>query len=111
MNLLLRHYVEKATGRIPANAPHRASGWAKLEKEVLAEHPEGCVVCNSRVGLNVHHIQPFHLFPALELVKSNLIVLCRIHHFWWGHLGSWKSYNIHVVDDAQIWNGKIKSRP
>ena len=110
MIALLKRVIEKATGVIPLDAPRRSSGWAKVERQKLASSPT-CAVCDTDEDLNVHHIRPFYLFPELELELSNLITLCRDHHFLFGHLGSWKSYNIDVVSDAKAWNDKIKGRP
>jgi hypothetical protein len=47
----------------------------------------------------------------LELDRANLITLCRDHHFWFGHLGSWSSWNANVREDAAIWRAKIANRP
>lgn len=71
-----------------------------------------CRVCGKRKSsdLEVHHIRPYHLYPELELDPSNLITLCRIHHFWFGHLGDWSAYNPAVVNDCLLANGKIKNR-
>src|SRR5271169_2073406 len=100
--LLLRHLHEKLTGRIPMDAPRRSSQWPKIEKEFLSKNPD-CGVCGSRKNLNVHHCQPYHLHPELELVESNLTTLCRVHHEWWGHLGNWKSFNAEVRADSAAW--------
>ena len=110
MQAFLQHIVDKVTGKIPLDAPRRSSGWAKVEKEHLVSFPV-CAVCETKDGLNVHHIKPFHLFPALELEPTNLITLCRAHHELFGHLDEWKSYNVNVIDDAKTWNDKIKKRP
>jgi len=88
----------------------RSPKWEEVRKIFLCDHPE-CAVCHVRKKLNVHHIKPFHLFPALELVVTNLITLCRDHHFLFGHLLSWKSYNEDAVTDAHDWSDKINTRP
>ena len=92
----------------------RSSGWRDIQQESVNEHP----YCEFHGGkgkvlnpLNVHHIKPFHLFPELELVKSNLIVACRFCHLWYCHLGSWKSYNIYAREDADSLLKRIKERP
>ena len=62
----------------------RSAEWAKVRNEFVAEHSV-CEACGSTDKLNVHHIEPFHLKPELELSTSNLITLCREHHFKVGH--------------------------
>lgn len=61
-----------------------------------------CVVCNrppkfwGRKSNDVHHIRPVHLYPELACDPSNLITLCRVHHFTLGHFGNWKSWNSEI---------------
>jgi len=62
----------------------RSSGWTEVRNNFVKKHP-ACAACGSTVVLNVHHIKPFHLFPKLELDETNLITLCRDHHFRVGH--------------------------
>jgi predicted secreted acid phosphatase len=50
--------------------------------------------------VEVHHIFPVHLVPGLELVPTNLITLCRPHHFELGHHKDWADYNPDVRHDA-----------
>lgn len=92
----------------------RSSKWPEVQKAFLKQNPT-CAVCNKKGSvlnpLNVHHQNPFHAKPELELDPNNLITLCRIHHFWWGHLGNWASWNVDVEVDARIWSDKIKHRP
>ena len=85
-----------------------------MQREHLARQPV-CQACGGTEALQVHHIQPFHLSPELEMVPDNLITLCeapgRGCHFMFGHLYSWKSWNENVVKDAAIWRRKIEGRP
>jgi hypothetical protein len=80
----------------------RSGKWAKVERDFKEQHG-ACAVCGSHRNLNVHHIMPFHLDPALELDEKNLITLCmtrKMCHLLIGH-GSWFSaYNPNVVQDA-----------
>ena len=92
----------------------RSSGWGKLQKETVKAHP----FCSFHGGkgtllnpLQVHHIKPFHLFPLLELIKSNLIVACRFCHLWYCHLGSYHSCNLQAREDAEMLLAKINNRP
>ena len=82
----------------------RSPLWSALEKEVKRDHPS-CASCASKVGLNVHHIKPFHLHPELELETDNLIVLCmdvNECHLLIGHGDNFKAYNADVVQDAAM---------
>lgn len=88
----------------------RSPLWDKVQKQFLFTHPT-CAVCGSKQDLNVHHKKPFHNHPELELQESNLITLCRVHHFWFGHLGNWASWNETVEEDSKEFNNKIIHRP
>ena len=93
---------------IDKNKPEgkRSPKWASVRKLHLKLHPR-CAVCGNDKKLEVHHQKPFHLFPELELVESNLITLCEDGkngincHLAFGHLGSYKSYNKNVIKDAK----------
>lgn len=92
----------------------RSSKWGALRKKLLAKI-KACESCGSKVGLQVHHILPFHLAPDRELDENNVIVLCgegseHNCHFLFGHLGSWNAFNPKVRDDAARLIEKIKSR-
>lgn len=90
-------------------AEGRSPHWRKLAHDTVEAHPF-CVVCNTKGGLQVHHIRPFHLHPELELTPSNLVVLCQPHHFLFGHLCDWKKWNPSVMADVVIWAGKVARR-
>lgn len=87
----------------------RSYEWDRVRKEFLIYHDK-CEVCEKETKLNVHHQKPFHIYPAKELEMSNLITLCREHHYLFGHLLNWKSWNENIQEDAKIWNEKIKNR-
>jgi 5-methylcytosine-specific restriction protein A len=95
----------------------RSSHWEKVRDDFLAAHPFGpaCAACGRTADLQVHHIKPYHEFPQLELDPNNLIVLCEIaglnHHYLFGHLLDWHSWNSSVVLDAALWLDKIRHRP
>lgn len=91
---------------------NRSSGWYNVRNEYVRLHPY-CAVCGSVKKLQVHHIVPFSKNPALELDPNNLITLCESHHchLIFGHLGSFKSYNVDVRKDAEYMYNKIKNRP
>ena len=69
----------------------RSSKWPEVRAEFVKKHPV-CEACGTADELNVHHIEPFHLKPELELVPKNLITLCRKDHYFIGHDpdGPWK---------------------
>lgn len=86
----------------------RSSQWTTVRNKFVKEHPV-CEACGSNENLNVHHIKPFHSNPELELEWSNLITLCREHHFYIGHdpdgpngplKPNWKESNPNVRRDA-----------
>lgn len=96
----------------------RSSGWRQVRDRFVEKNPV-CVACGSSVALNVHHVRPVSKFPKLELVESNLITLCRDHHFHLGHdpdgpwspkKASWSEWNPRVREHAaQVARGrKIK---
>lgn len=94
----------------------RSPEWRKVRAEHLKKFPT-CMVCGGNKVIEVHHKQPFHLKPELELKLSNLITLCEegkngiVCHRAIGHLGSYQSININVDEDAKLWYNKLKSRP
>ena len=91
----------------------RASGWSKLRREFLAEHPT-CAACGTRKKLEVHHVESVSQAPDKELEKGNLLTLCEGSmkcHFVWGHLGSWRSINITARDDVAEFRRKVEERP
>lgn len=102
-------------GKVPPNK-RRSGQWPTLRKHFLEKNPK-CAVCGGTKNLEAHHIRPFHLHPELELDENNLIALCESNangincHLAFGHLGSFKSVNANVVDDAAEWNKKITNRP
>jgi hypothetical protein len=96
---------------------HRSPHWEEVAREHLARQPR-CVCClpnmEFNIGLQVHHIFPFHYCIALgradlELDERNLITLCgkshsgrgENHHLWVGHLDNFQSSNLSVVRDAK----------
>lgn len=93
----------------------RSNQWPAVRAAHLAQFPN-CAVCGGNKKVEVHHKQPFHINPALELDPSNLITLCEgsgngNHHLLFGHLGDFKSVNAEVEVDSKVWFGKIATRP
>ena len=92
----------------------RSSEWSAVRKGFARKNPS-CAVCGNR-RIQVHHVVPFHKAPELELEESNLISLCQglltnRCHLLFGHLGSWRSWNASVREDAAYMNLKIENRP
>lgn len=112
---LITHLIDAAQGKHPL-ASARSGHWPAVRKQHLATHPY-CAVCGGKEKLEVHHIRPFHLHPALELDPANFVTLCEANkggvncHLLFGHLGNFKSFNTGVLDDAATWLQKIKNRP
>ena len=78
------------------NESLRSPHWPAVRRAHLAI--EGwCRACGNTKNLEVHHIQPFHLHPELELEPTNFLTLCEVIgsdcHLHKGHLGNWKSFN------------------
>ena len=84
-----------------ARGGDRSSQWRTVRDRYADAHPL-CAFCGSTAA-DVHHIQPFHLFPTRELDPNNLVSLCRVHHFIYGHAGDWKGYNPDVLVDSEFW--------
>jgi len=94
----------------------RSSKWPTVRKHHLIANPT-CAVCGGTEVLEVHHIEPFHLNPELELDPTNLITLCESKkngvtcHLFFGHCGNYKSFNKNVEEDAKAWKEKLDNRP
>ncbi len=93
--------------------PARSSKWASFRKAFLARN-RTCAGCGTSVKLEVHHINPYHIRPDLELVEENCIVLCDgggSCHLSLGHLQDWESWNPTVRKDAKDYLQKVQTRP
>ena len=106
-----REHVQKPI--IDVIRKKRSSKWRTVRKEYIKTHPT-CEACGRKKKVEVHHIEPFHEHPEMELDHRNLIALCSHAtecHFSIGHLGSFHSYNPNVETDAIIFLDKVKNRP
>ena len=96
------------------NGKQRSTHWPKVREAHLHQQPD-CQVCGVTKNVTVHHLQPFHLFPSLELDPLNLITLCEGPgvncHLLFGHLNNFSSYNVDCLEDAEAWREKIEQRP
>lgn len=102
--------IQTLVDKVKCLCTGRSSKWPTVQREHLRQEPK-CQVCGTKKKCAVHHLQPFHLFPDLELETSNLVTLCLDHHLLVGHLMSWKSYNPRCLSDCVDWQRKIKDRP
>ena len=83
----------------PATGAPRNPAWARESQKWLRDQ-DGCAVCGETIGVEVHHIRPFHLFPELEMDPDNWLALSRPWHLYLGHLGNWSNWNPDVKSDA-----------
>jgi 5-methylcytosine-specific restriction enzyme A len=113
--MLIKHVKDIIQGKASIGEK-RSSKWFTVRKHFL-ETNGCCAVCGGKDKLEVHHKQPFHEHPELELDPNNLITLCESKnngvtcHLLFGHLGNYKSININVDQDVATWKDKIKNRP
>jgi 5-methylcytosine-specific restriction protein A len=104
---LLRHLKDRIQGKAPKGA-RRSSDWPRVRRAHLGAFPT-CAACGGTEKIEVHHVQPFHLNPELELDPTNLISLCESKHkglnchLLLGHVGDFKSVNRSVRKDAAYW--------
>lgn len=93
--------------------PKRSAKWPGVRKEHLRLFP-CCAACGGRDDLEVHHKEPYHLKPELELAKGNLLTLCESGpygncHLIIGHNGSWKDWNANAETTASHSLAAIRS--
>lgn len=88
----------------------RSPQWPGVRKEHLELFP-ACAGCGRLKQVQVHHVEPFHKRPDLELDRNNLITLCPICHFALGHLFSFHSWNEQVAGDCRWLLQKVENRP
>lgn len=81
----------------------RGPKWSYWRAVHLTKNPR-CAACGGDTDLEVHHIEPYHLFPAKEYDLNNMITLCmhpsRLCHFVLGHVWDWHNYNTDVTEMA-----------
>ena len=102
-------------------AVKRSPQWGSVRKKHLKNNPV-CAACGAKIGVQVHHIRPFHLFPELELEPSNLITLCETfidngditddnHHLHLGHKGDFHKNNKKVLETVDAYRQKKAKLP
>src|SRR5688572_27342243 len=87
----------------------RNSKWDRFRDKLVQAHPY-CSVCNTKENLQAHHKKPYHLFRELELVESNIVILCIRCHLLFGHLLDWTAWNPNIDEDIERWHVKIVNR-
>jgi len=113
---LPEHYVS-FDERIPLvytlGTPHypgRAyTSWFALRNAYIGVYPT-CEACGTKKKLNVHHIIPERENYKLVLEWTNLITMCRRHHFTQGHMMNWKTYNPDVRELVKIYRKYYNDR-
>jgi 5-methylcytosine-specific restriction enzyme A len=114
VNTLVKKHLESINPEFRKPVTKRNSDWTALSKRMILQAGNKCCLCRKSDNLITHHIVPVHIDKALELDESNLIVLCEnlTHncHFIFGHLLNWRSYNISIEEDVEIWREKIIKR-
>jgi len=101
-NSQIREHVVK--GIIHPIVGKRSSEWPTVRKHFLVKSP-ACAACGGTSLLNVHHKEPFHLDPKLELDPGNLITLCMGKpecHLLLGHGDDFKAYNPMIAHHAAM---------
>jgi 5-methylcytosine-specific restriction endonuclease McrA len=102
----IRTILDRVQGKAPPGAK-RSPKWSAHRRRYM-KLVSRCEICPRKIGLEAHHIVPFHLAPDLELQSDNLIALCRRCHLFVGHLGSWRDVNISVLSDAKYWRFRME---
>lgn len=77
----------------------RSPKWNSVRSNFLKINKR-CCACSADSKLEVHHIEPFHICPELELNEKNLITLCRNCHLVIGHLRDYNLHNRKIRDDC-----------
>ena len=107
-----RQYGLTGAGPVPLFGAERSPHWSAVRAAYLKKNPS-CAACGCDDAVEVHHVHPVS-WPGgkdLELDESNLMTLCRVHHLWVGHLGSFFSKNDDARADAAAFLAKVRARP
>jgi hypothetical protein len=74
--------------------------WKNFRLRLIKErHPLRCRLCGDWKKVQLHHVLPVSIRPDLECERSNIVELCKLHHFIIGHLSNWTNYNVHFWED------------
>lgn len=98
-------HLEEVRDAHVGHGQERSPHWPTIQHKHLKKFP-ACAACGGNMNLNVHHKQPFHLYPELELEPTNLITLCmdgdKDCHIKLGHGSNFKAYNPHVEVHVEL---------
>ena len=76
--------------------------WKSYKRRYIQRHhPIVCALCGKNRFIDFHHIIPTSVEPKLQFEESNIIPLCRIHHFIFGHRSNWSDFNPYVREDIE----------
>lgn len=96
-------------GVIAAGGVPRSPRWPAVRAAHLKANP-ACAACGARNALEVHHIQPFHVRPDLELDPRNLLTLCGDPcHLVHGHMMAWARWSPTVVADTAAYRARLEA--
>lgn len=85
----------------------RSGRWPSVRATHLKRQPK-CIACGRDKDLEVHHVMPYHLDPALELDDGNLVTLCADPcHLVFGHCLSWQRWNPAVREDCAAFAKRL----
>lgn len=93
--------------QVPPRPPKRSQSrrWKATAARHLRENPT-CAACGSTVRVRPHHVVPVSVDPSREHDFTNLLSLCESYthgvncHLFFGHGGSWSTWNPNAVGDA-----------
>lgn len=98
----------------PAFTRRRSPKWSTFRKNVLGKRPK-CAACGRTEFVELHHIQPYHLRPELELDITNVVPLCEGIgagcHLLLGHLGDYRSWNPDIATWLPAFSKAVANRP
>jgi len=71
--------------------------WQRFKYNYWKFYKKQCAVCGYEKKIELHHIEPRHLFPEKALEEKNMIPLCKDCHFHIGHWNNFKEYNKNII--------------
>lgn len=94
--------------KLKTKGSHRSLKWTGIRNAYLRANSK-CACCGSNKKCEVHHIQPFHTHPELDLEPTNFMTLCESKstlncHIIIGHGGNYRDVNLDCVKDAEHFN-------
>lgn len=70
----------------------RHKDWSKRSKEWMQrEEHQRCECCGQQSQV-VHHVEPVHARPDLEMIEENWAAVCHRCHFVVGHACDWRAW-------------------